>query len=434
MSRPLVAVIIKRLRVQLRTATWLCSFGLIGLVFGASALRSMGLFDLDAASFDADQIAHQETSGRIAQTYSQLVVAVDRKPAPLRLLIRGADDAFASCVVLHARFQSTTFRARQTLPAYAFGSFSFDPARVIALLGSLLALLLTTGAVAREREQGTLQVTLSYPCRRSTLLLGEYAAALVTILIPVILSLSLLVVFASVTGRIALDRDLLVPLVLFVATLVLVLSVSVSAGLLISVSVRNASTALTMGFGAWVLFGVVYPAMTPSLASLVRPVDSAVANPAGAHTLMEYAARSNNAQRGASEPRDQEREILQRITQADVHRSWSILSPYSLFVRGAEASAGTGLDGCRGFLSLVNRSESQFRRWQDDMLARYPARATTYTMGDPPLDLDGLPSNQVVRPTAQTDEAARAMLMLAVWNVVIISIAYRRFERYDARV
>ncbi|HEV8433330.1 MAG TPA: ABC transporter permease subunit [Thermoanaerobaculia bacterium] len=423
----------KRLQVELRSVTWFGSVLLLFLVFGAAAVRSIGLFDLDSAAFDTDQVKHQNDADAVFQTYSQLSVAVDRQPAPLRLLIRGGEDAFASCAVTGGRFRPTSFRSRQTAPPSAQGAFSFDPARVIALLGSLTALLVTSGTIAREREEGTLQVVLTYPCRRSVVLLGEHLAALLATILPVIASVAGLIAFAAATGRIHLDGETLGALAGVLAMLVLLLSAAVAAGLFISASTRNAATAITASFVVWVVFAVLSPAAASSLVTLVQPVDVAPSNPASSATLMQYSLGSYELKH-----RDQERagrEGLQRIRQADLYGAMTTSSPYMLFVSGAEAASGTGIDAYKAFLSRVHDTESQFVRWEDGMLAQYPERATTYNAGDFPIDLGGIPQNQVfVAGGILGGGVAQRLLMMLIWNAALLFAAYQRFARYDARV
>ncbi len=427
------AVVRKRLQVELRSVTWFGSVLLLVLVFSAAAVRSINLFDLDSAAFDADQVAHQNDADSIFQTYSQLSVAIDRAPAALRLLIRGGEDAFASCAVNGGRFRATSFRSRQSAPPYAQGAFSFDPARVIALLGSLTALLVTSGTIAREREDGTLQVVLTYPCRRSVVLLGEHLAALVAIVLPVLVSIAGLIAFAIATGRIHLDTATFGALAGLLAMLVLLLSAAVAAGLFISASTRNAATAITTAFVVWVVFAVLSPAAASSVVPLVQPVDVAPSNPASSATLMQYALGSHAVTR-----RDQGRsgrESLQRIRQAELYGAVATASPYTLFVSGAEAASGTGIDAYKAFLTRVHETESQFLRWEDTAIAQYPERATTYRAGDFPIDTGGMPPNQVFVPGGiLSSGVASRLFMMLIWNAALLMLAYERFARYDARV
>ena len=104
----------------------------------------------------------------------------------------------------------------------------------------------------------------------------------------------------------------------------------------------------------------------------------------------------------------------------------------ALFILGVETSTGTGTDACRAFLEAVQTAAAQFRRWQDDVIARYPGRATMYNSDDPPLDTAGLPPNQV----ASSNRAGRVVivvLLLLVWNGVFTVATQVRFARYDAR-
>jgi len=163
---PLIAVVTRRLQLQLRSVTWWGASVLMFIVFAAAAYRSIRLFDIDRATFEADQARHADEASRFPQTYSQLSLSIDREPAPLRLLLRGNEDAFAASVTTYGKFRPTAFRGRDTRSSSENSVFLLDPAMVLGLLGSLLAIVLASSTVVREREEGTLQLTLTYPCRR----------------------------------------------------------------------------------------------------------------------------------------------------------------------------------------------------------------------------------------------------------------------------
>jgi ABC-type transport system involved in multi-copper enzyme maturation permease subunit len=423
----LSGVIVKRLQLHVRSVAWFVTVILIMILFAASARRSTTLFDVDAAAFDADRLAHSIEADRVFQVYSQLSVAVDRAPAPLRLLARGLDDALPGSAIVRGKFGPTTLRGRQATPGS--GPLPLDPAQVAGLFGSLLALLLTCDTLGREREQGTLQLALTYPVRRSVVLVGEYIAAMLLVLVPLVLSVLVFLTFAGFTGRVVLDREVMICAAAFILALGLLISTATGTGLLIASSARNATTSLSIGLFAWTLFAVVYPAVAPSLARLAKPVE-AVASPASSDTLTKYWRKARTT---ASDARDAERVLQQSIDQADTYEQLAFFSPYSLYVESAEIIAGTGLSSYRAFQTSTERVAAQFTRWERDKLTQYPARGSTYSMSDPPLDVAGLEQNEVTAPTYRPGDAAGAMLILVLWNIVCFGAAHVRFSRYDPR-
>jgi ABC-type transport system involved in multi-copper enzyme maturation permease subunit len=427
----LVAVVVRRLRLQVRSVTWWGASALMAVVFAAAAYRSVRLFDVDRATFEADQARHADDAGRFPQTYSQLSLSIDRAPVPLRLFLRGNEDAFAACVTTYGRFRPTEFRGRDTRSSTP-SAFLLDPAMVVGLLGSLLALIIASSTVVREREEGTLQLVLTYPCRRSTLLLGEHLATVLTVAAPMVGCTLAFVLFAAVSDRLQLDGTILLALAQFLALCVLLASVFAALGLLIATMSRRPATAVTAAFAVWVVLAFAYPLAVPSVIGLVRPVAPSPASLAAADTLAEYDLTPPQGTDAAGTGEDAD-ELRGHVSQAGLQDSLAALSPYSLFILGVETSTGTGTDACRAFLETVQTAAAQFRRWQDDVIARYPGRATMYNSADPPLDTAGLPPNQV----ASSSRAGRVVivaLLLLVWNGLFTVATQIRFARYDARV
>ncbi|HSY47183.1 MAG TPA: ABC transporter permease [Thermoanaerobaculia bacterium] len=427
---PLIAVVTRRLQLQLRSVTWWGASVLMFAVFAAAAYRSVPLFDMDRATFESDQARHADEASGLPQTYSRLSLSIDREPAPLRLLLRGSEDAFAASVTTYGRFRPTAFRGRDTRSSYESSLFLVDPAMVLGLLGSLLAIVLASSTVVREREEGTLQLTLTYPCRRSTILFGEHLATLLIVATPMLGCTLVFLAFAAVSERLRLDGPVLLQVAQFLGLCILLASAFSGLGLLVATTVRRPTTAITIAFALWVFLVFAYPIVLPSIAALVRPVEPSASSLAAADTLAEYdlVRRANDVSTSAAE----QDELRGHLAQADLHDSLALVSPYSVFIIGVETATGTGTAACRAFLQTVQTAASQFRRWQDGMLSRYPDRATWYDPANPPLDLTGLPPNQTER-SGLSGRSAPAALILLVWNALFIVVTQVQFARYDAR-
>jgi Cu-processing system permease protein len=402
----------------------------MAVVFAAAAYRSVRLFDVDRATFEADQARHAEDAARFPQTYSQLSVSIDRAPAPLRLLLRGSEDAFAACVTTYGRFRPAEFRGRDTRSSTASATL-LDPAMVLGLLGSLLALILASSTVVRDREEGTLQLVLTYPCRRSTLLLGEHLATVLTVAAPMVACTITFVVVAATSGRLQLDGAVLLALAQFVALCVLLSSVFSGLGLLIATISHRPATAVTWAFAIWVVLAFAFPLAMPSVIGLTRPVAPSPESLAAADTLAAYDLTPPQGTDGGGAGADDD-ELRGHVAQATLRDSLAAFSPYALFILGVEASTGTGTDACRTFLDTVQTAMAQFRRWQDGVIAKYPDRVMTYNPADPPLDTAGLLPNQVA-PAGRAGRIAVVVLLLIIWNGVFTVATQARFARYDAR-
>ena len=148
-------------------------------------------------------------------------------------------------------------------------------AQVLQHLVPLLIILLTFGALAGEREQGTLRQLLATGVGRSDLALGKalgIAGALALLLVPAaVVGAAALVVGSPGPGASALARGAVlagVYLAYFAAFVGLSLAVSAWA--------RSARTALVVLLAVWVVNGLVAPRAAVDLSRWIHPTPSAV--------------------------------------------------------------------------------------------------------------------------------------------------------------
>ncbi len=139
---------------------------------------------------------------------------------------------------------------------------------------SLLALLFAYDAISREKEAGTLRLTLSCAVPRPTLLLGKYIAGMVSILLPLIASFvaGLLVIqfspYVSFSGS-DWGRILLIFLLsmLYVSLFFLI-------GLFLSTRTDRPSITLMFSMCVWVIFVLIVPNLTVLLVEHASPIQS----------------------------------------------------------------------------------------------------------------------------------------------------------------
>jgi ABC-type transport system involved in multi-copper enzyme maturation permease subunit len=156
----------------------------------------------------------------------------------------------------------------------------------VAYLFSLAVLMSTHDVIARQRQNGTLRVVLSYPVKRVVILAGEYAGTLAVIIPLLLVAFFGGVVVVLQSGQIAWEPSDWVRFGAFVVLSILFLSFVAAAGLLISIVFRDPMTCLLTSLLCWVVAGVAIPAMAQPLAHLIAPAESP-----RAHTLRLEAAR-----------------------------------------------------------------------------------------------------------------------------------------------
>ena len=194
---------------------------------------------------------------------------------PLSFLDQGVDPYTGTSVWLEAHRQND-FLMRPAQDATAGQRLgALTAAQVLQYLVPLLIILLAFGALAGEREQGTLRQLLATGISRRDLALGKalgVAGALALLLIPAAIVGSAAITLGS-TGPAA------TPFArgtVLAAGYLAYFGVFVALSLAISAWVRSARTALVALLGVWVLNGLVAPRVAVDLSKWLHPTPSAV--------------------------------------------------------------------------------------------------------------------------------------------------------------
>ena len=193
----------------------------------------------------------------------------------LSFVDEGVDPYAGTSVWLEAHRQNDfLLRPAQDATAAQRGG-ALTAAQVLQHLVPLLIILLTFGALAGERERGTLRQLLSTGIGRRELAVGKslgIAGALALLLVPAaIVGAVALVIGSPGPAASPLARGTVlagVYLAYFTAFLALSLAVSAWA--------RSSRTALVVLLGVWVLNGLVAPRVAVDLSKWLHPTPSAV--------------------------------------------------------------------------------------------------------------------------------------------------------------
>lgn len=206
-----------------------------------------------------------------------------------------------------------SYLGQRNLGSLGFENFSRTTASLLnlcLLLAPLIALSLGAGAIAGERDRGTLAYLLSQPLSRTELLLGKFAGLLLSISLATVSGFGLAGIVIALNGSAMDVRTYL----LFLGLVLALIAVMTGLGLLASVIARTRVQALGLGLLVWVvavlffdlvLIGGVAAASLSGqgllLALLANPVevvrvlaivqmepDLAVLGPFGSFLLEEY--------------------------------------------------------------------------------------------------------------------------------------------------
>jgi ABC-2 type transport system permease protein len=448
------------------------------------------------SEFQATQaLSRSEIENRKSyQELSQFGVKVARGPSPLSAVAAGVSSALGRSARVRPETQPEIAPPplAETPVLAVLGELDFNGVTRVFL--SLFVLLLTYNAVAGEKENGTLKVVLANPVPRAQLLLGK-ALGLFGILVAATLVPALLGLLVMKVGfRIELGADGWARLLTIAASSGLYLLAIFALGLLVSTLTSRSAVAFLVLLLVWVAFVEVIPKASPMIAGQLRPAPTyaslqserdraqsqfqqgmfkvmgdifarASSSPGGTdseqqarqHVMDSVMARgrdSLNAELQANTAKLDESYRNKQDAMTRMALTLSRLSPAAAMSHAVEVMSGTDFE--------------VHRRWRDDLLAyrgqleaflkgkgvlfggfRVAIRTTatagrggttnqTFRIGgtdEARLDLSALPKF-TPRPDSFLGALGRAtpdLVIMALWAVVGLLLAFGRFMKYDVR-
>jgi len=352
---------------------------------------------------------------------------------------------------------------------YEFFYGPLDLVFIVAVVMSFLAIILTYGAIAGEKEQGTLRQVLSNPVPRAKIILAKGAANGFVLVIPFLLALILSLTILEVQGSpLSALGGAWTSIGLAVLICVLFIGAFFNLGLLISALTKQAVPALVALLLAWVFLYGVYPRLSSAAAQVFYPVKSE------ARVALEKAQirRSVDKERDAEiekvaqtmpadwkseafkEGEKKQAEIRGRY-QAKLEESWRILdrdveerqkarnalianiarlSPVSSFVRPLAELSRTGWLEYEQFSQEVRQHEGVLNRdiFGKSRLIRTKGGVAISNEADP-----NAPAPVFTYVPTPEERLVRNVLpdvvLLLLFNFVFFAGAFVAFLRYDPR-
>jgi ABC-type transport system involved in multi-copper enzyme maturation permease subunit len=364
-------------------------------------------------------------------------------------------------------------QGRDNLYEYFYGPL--DIVFIVGVIMSFLAIVLTYGAVAGEKEQGTLRQVLANSVPRATVVLAKGTANFLVLAVPFLLAVGAsLVIIEGQAGTLSSTAGAGTSLLLALAFSLLFIGAFFNLGLLVSALTRQAVTALIVLLLSWVFLYGVYPRLAVAAAQILRPAKSEArlalervqiqrdvnkeceaevdklleTMPADTESAAFKAGMEKQAEiRGRFQVvfqdrwRTVEREAEERRnSQIALAAGVARLSPVSLFVRPLAELAGTGWLGYVRFNSQVRQFESIVNRdiFLKQTYTRYPARGGRRGgIGISNNADDSATAPAFAYVPGNGGEVVRDVLpdlaILAVVNLLLFAGAFVAFLRYDAR-
>jgi ABC-type transport system involved in multi-copper enzyme maturation permease subunit len=196
-----------------------------------------------------------------SKVYSEVNPKVDREPSRLSIFNQGMDRRLANT------FEAGLSAVPLVCDGEKHGAYnpflslfsSIDLTFVFQVVLSLLALLFAYNAISGERENGTLKLMMSNSIPRSSVLIGKYLSALLSLFWPIAVSIIIALLMIMFSGKVLLTGGDFVRILLILVVSLLYVSAFYLIGLLISTKTQRTATSLMVAMFVWVFLTLIYP-------------------------------------------------------------------------------------------------------------------------------------------------------------------------------
>jgi ABC-type transport system involved in multi-copper enzyme maturation permease subunit len=141
---------------------------------------------------------------------------------------------------------------------------------------SIFALLFTFSCITGEREMGTLKLISSNPVPQWNILLAKIIGNYLVFFLPFLVSFLAALLILNFSGIFSMNAAGVFHAILIIfGVTVLFLFCMFTFGVLLSVFSRHSMTAIVLMLVIWVVFALVIPKLSPMVAQIIKPVESA---------------------------------------------------------------------------------------------------------------------------------------------------------------
>jgi ABC-type transport system involved in multi-copper enzyme maturation permease subunit len=149
---------------------------------------------------------------------------------------------------------------------------TFDLTDVMVYLLGIIALILSFDAISGDRESGMLRALSSFSVPRRTILLTKLLSGLITVAIPLLLSLAVAVAYLLLVGALDWNAADWLSLALVVVASLLHFSCYFCMGLLASTTTSRPASSIIVVFLFWITFAFIIPSTSAFIAAQIHPV------------------------------------------------------------------------------------------------------------------------------------------------------------------
>ena len=339
-----------------------------------------------------------------------------------------------------------------------------DWASIIGVVLSFTAILLTFDAISGERERGTLRLMLSNSIPRDAVLLGKFLGALLSIGPPFLIGVLMNLFLLSMTGSVQLDASEWGRLGVILLIAMIYVSIFIALGLLVSSRARQSSASLMVLLLIWTIFVVLTPATLGSIARGLKTTMTGDEYTSHRWGLVDdlFGQYKANSQEMREEPMTREippnkvtsswselfhkeaqaheklneERLKSQISQVQLARNITRISPAAIVQYAVESLAATGLSRHLDFLEQVRRYGAQVRHFLIETDAADPesphAIGVWIGASEKPVNFEAIPKfEDKVTFSGSLNAALVDILLLVLFLVVLFAGAYLSFLRAE---
>lgn len=385
-------------------------------------------------------------------------VRLGKTPQVLGILVQGKErklGVIASVTTRKVPTVTTGYLGGKRDRRVEYGSrySAVDFAFLVRVFMSLMVIFLAFGAVAGEKEKGTLRLVLSNAVPRHILLMGKALGGMAMISLSLFIALLLSLLMIEIHPAVSVHSIDIVRIAAIYGVSLLYLAVFLAAGICVSVAVNRRSAALLVLVQLWFLMVIIYPNIGVILTRKLVPIPTReqwmesrkeAARPFEAARMKAMEALESGV------PAEKQLDKWQRylkieqvqiesryaVDRAYVNRQRAqaeragmitILSPAVAYDAAVQRIARTGMDEHERFLDAVFRYWNRYLPTEKELEFLKMAREGTL--------LGYLPEFRYPAAPISVDMQAilPAVLLLALTGGAAWSLAYVMFLRKDVR-
>ncbi len=391
---------------------------------------------------------------------------ITKPPEVLGTLAAGIQEAVGRNSTVNVAYDPTLVDSKYDAnPVFAiFGAL--DLTLIVKIVLSLFAVLFTYNAIAGEKEQGTLKLSLSNKVPRDQLILGKAIGSFTSLLVPLVIPFLIGLIMLNVIPDISLSGSDWARIGLIFAFFLLYLCVFFALGLFVSSRVSRSSNALFILLFVWVVLIFVIPSGAVVISKYISPVPSVHEVNAQKNAVLQEIQTNApkkvqdwlSSHPSASTPNFQEEfrkfyeEFQKELTteidtknaeieedfQVKRHRQQMLalaisrISPASAMTFGTLSLAKTGIQEHERFLNSIKTYKPVWTQWVTEKSMR---NLNFDSVQQPRPVLDDMPQFTFAPMGLGTSFhlALPDLLVMALMAIVLFVGAFVSFLRYDIR-